>query len=92
MKRIIGSKVYDTEKAELVLNFRRMKKVTTIIGIYERWVDCELYKTKKGAWFEVIGTDTRNPELNVISGDQAKKIIKVDPDKYTELYDDVEEA
>lgn len=86
MKEIIDGKLYDTEKAELVVRFRRKVKAKNIFGEFDTWAESELYKTKKGAWFEVIGTNMSTPNLNVISEDRAKEIITVNPDKYIELY------
>lgn len=92
MKKIIDNKLYDTEKAELVFSFKRKVTKTSLIGKYTDWVDAELYKTKKGAWFEVIGEGRPECQLNSITDERAKEIIQIDPVKYQELYDDVEEA
>lgn len=94
MKKIIDGKLYDTTKSELVVRFRRWVTLTNPFrGEYEDWVECELYRTRKGHWFEVEGTDTRNPQMNAITPERAKSIIKVDPDKFCEMYpDEVEEA
>jgi len=93
MKSIIKGKLYDTEKAELITKFTRKLEVTSLLGTYKKWCDCELYKTKKGAWFEVEGLDLASTNLNVISEERAKDILsKANPDMYMELYDDVEEA
>jgi hypothetical protein len=95
MKAIIDGKLYDTDKAELITLFKRyVKPRSLLIEEFQEWVMCELYKTPKGAWFEIVGTDTRNPTLNVIPLEQAKIIIKIaDIDKFLELFpDEVEEA
>jgi hypothetical protein len=86
MKKIIDGKLYDTEKAELIVLFRRKVRVKNILGEFDSWASSELYKTKNGVWFEVIGTNMDTQKLSSISEDKAKEIIMLNPDKFVELY------
>lgn len=92
MKKIINNKLYDTSKAELVLEYWKVQRVQSLIGRFDKNVECELYKTSKGAWFGIVGADMNNPLWVVMTEEEAKETIKIDPDKYQELYKDVEEA
>lgn len=89
MKQIIDGKLYDTEKANLILEFRRRNLFALLVNdVSNYWLDGELYQTNKGSWFEVVAD-----RMNVLTEDEVKELIKqVDPDKYIELYDDIEEA
>jgi len=61
-----------------------------LLGTYMGSAPGELYKTKKGAWFEIIGRNMSGTQFNVISEKKAKSIIgHADPDLYLEMYDDV---
>lgn len=94
MKKIIDGKVYDTEKAEKITGFRRRRETSLLSGWYSR-VGAELYKTKKGNWFELVGTDPADAkiELNALSENKAKEIISIaDPDLYLTMFSDVEDA
>lgn len=93
MKKIINGKLYDTEKADLILKFRKKVNIKSLFGDIYTWANSELYKTKNDAWFEVVGVNFENPEINSITTEQAKEIIITDPDKFCELYpNEVEDA
>lgn len=93
-KAIINNKMYDTEKAESVVSFRRRVDMGPVIsGSQIHWTpmhDCTLYKTAKGSYFdhdEDTGTITPRDET------WAKDLIRrLYPDKYIELFGEVEEA
>jgi len=89
MKAIIDGKLYDSEKAELITGFSRWKSVNNLmLGEYDTWIDCELYRTEKGNWFELEGTDLRSTRLNALTEERAKEILQTNPEKYQELYPD----
>lgn len=94
MKRIVDGKLYDTEKAELVVSFSSKRKVSTIFGTLDRWVECGLYKTTKGNWFSVTGLDVSGTMLEPLSENEAMWVIQtVEPAMYMNLFPDkVEEA
>ena len=93
MREIINNKIYDTERAEKIVEFRRKIPVTTLFGEdSEMWVDCELYKTKKGSWFEVVGVNVRGTFIKAIWEEGAKERMRFHPDIYQEHFNDTEEA
>ncbi len=93
MKKIINGKIYDTDKAEKVLSFNRRVTATSFFGgEYETWVSSEIYKTKKGTWFEIVGVETQNPQWNPLTEERAKEVLAVCPDTYQEYFGELEEA
>ncbi|WP_415347979.1 hypothetical protein [Clostridium perfringens] len=52
MQFIIGDKLFDTKKAELVCEFK------TIRHFGGRWIESTLYKTKKNNWF-IVDDDSK---------------------------------
>ncbi|HAT4314145.1 Uncharacterised protein [Clostridium perfringens] len=52
MRFIIGDKVFDTNKAEVVCKFK------TIKHFGGRWIEETLYKTKKNNWF-IVDEDSK---------------------------------
>ena len=97
MKKIIDNKLYDTEKAEKIFNFRQQRK-TGNFGDYNfySWFNVEVYKTKKNNYFfyGYIKDILDNKEfLEVVSEENVKDVMKeLDPDKYIILFGDIEEA
>jgi len=93
MKQIIAGKLYDSEKAELVLEFSRPIEMSNMFGTYTDLGAGQLYQTKKGAWFEIIGQGTNGEQFNVITEKKAKELIGItDPDLYLKIFDGVQEA
>lgn len=94
MKAILDGKLYDTEKAEAVIEFsRRVDKGPVAWNGKLHWTPIHnftLYKTQKGAYFEY---DQDDKTLGVASEEDARRIVrKLDPDKYMEMFGEVEEA
>jgi hypothetical protein len=91
MKAIIDDKLYDTEKAELILEFSRSFDAVDIFGRdCKGWKNMELYRTKKGNYIEV---DLRSKKIELTSEYCAKELLrKINPDKYIELFGEVEEG
>ena len=97
MKKIIDNKLYDTEKAEKIFNFRQRRKTGDFgnFNIYSLF-DVEVYKTKKNNYFlhgYIKDTLANKPFIEKVSEEEVKKIIKeLNADKYIELFGEVEEA
>ena len=97
MKKIIDNKLYDTEKAEKIFNFRQQRK-TSKFGDYNfySWFNVEVYKTKKNNYFfyGYIKDGLDHKEfLEAVSEENVKDIMKeLDPDKYIKLFGEIEEA
>lgn len=97
MKKIIDNKLYDTEKAEKIFNFRQRRK-TGNFGDYNfySWFDVDIYKTKKNNYFlhgYIKDALDNKPFIEKVSEKEVKKIIKeLNADKYIELFGEVEEA
>lgn len=89
LKKIINNKLYDTEKADLIIEYTTPIESRLLKGLYSRY-DAKLYKTKKGSWFRVVNTVT--PKLEAVNEKEAKEIVKLDPDLYIKLFGEVEEA
>lgn len=94
MKKIIEKRLYDTEKSEEIFSFVRKVKGEDILWWPGHcWVerhDITIYKTKNDTYFECdINADT----ITIIPEEQAMKTIeKLDPDRYIELFGEVEEG
>lgn len=94
MKTIINNKLYDTETADLMFEFRRKVKGQTVLWnpdyCYVDRHDIEMYKTKKGSYFEY---DKTSGMISVSSEERVKTILQtINPDKYIEVFGNVEEA
>lgn len=94
MKAIVDGKLYNTETAERILGFRRRYNGADISWMpgycFANWHDIDLYKTKKGAYFE---HDKRDDRITPVTEEEAKIILqKVDTDKYIEIFGEVIEA
>lgn len=77
MKKIIDGLLYDTDKAELIFQEDKFRKR----NLY--------FKTEKGNYFVVYS----GKEIRPISEEEFKEILgEADPDKYIELFDNVDNA
>ena len=103
MKAIILNKIYDTDKAELIFSYIKNDQKNTILGPnlkFNFWRDVDIYKTNKGNYFEHIhkgDTDGKSQyleeKIELVSENTVKHIImKLNPDKYIELYGEIEEG
>ena len=90
MKAIIDNKLYDTDTAEFLFEFLRENQYRYFqLTYYTEKLNIKIYKTKKGAYFEV----ENDKKINLITERCFKKILMdLNPDKYIELFEDVEEA
>ena len=94
MKAIIDNKLYDTEKAEKVFSFIRKKQGAENIFrpgyVFIDKCNCVFYRTAKGAYFEA---DKTREEISLVGKDEVKRVIrKLSPDRYIELFGEVEEG
>lgn len=103
MKAIINNKIYDTETAELIKTYYKHYELTgkNIFGYtstFKKIREIELYKTKKGNWFEVMkkieGVTNSTIELEVVSELEVKETFKDlgDAVNYMKYFDKLEEA
>ena len=100
MKVILNNKLYDTDKASILFEFRKKCKGDDCWFkpgyAFYYWTDVQIYKTTKGNYF--LHYDKTNEYLEFIeetNENEVKRIIKkLNPDKYLELFGkiDIEEA
>ncbi|HAT4309077.1 TPA: hypothetical protein I9080_002921 [Clostridium perfringens] len=64
MKFIIGDKLFDTQKAEIVCEFETKRSYS--------WVDATLYKTKKNNWF-IVDEDLK---CSSITESKARELLR----------------
>ncbi len=93
-KAIIDGKLYDTEKAEKIDSYRKRVDMGPILsGSYVHWTPMhriDIYKTAKGNYFE---HDVDGDTITTTDEARVRAIIqKLYPDKYIELFGEVEEA
>lgn len=75
MKFIVNDKIYDTDKAEKVLDYRRRFPLT-LTPQFCIWRDMELYRTAKGNWFSVKHEDYGKLTCIANTAEEAKEIFK----------------
>lgn len=93
-KAIINGKLYDTEKAEKIESYRRRVDEGPVLpGSEVHYIPFHtivIYKTAKGNYFE---HDENNNHITTTDEAGVKEIIrKLYPDRYIELFGEVEEA
>lgn len=92
MKQIIDNKIYDTEKATKIFDFRRKCKGDKVLFYsnlyFWYWTDVQIYKTKKENYFlHYDASDGYKEFIEAITEEEAKELIKkLNPDKYLELF------
>lgn len=100
MKKIINNKIYDTETADLIFEYRHSFAVQSVIlpkgyGFTE-WEKAYIFKTKKGNYFKYFKYDDdysyRDRErIEETTIEEVKSIIsQMDVDKYIELFGSIE--
>ncbi|HAT4343477.1 TPA: hypothetical protein I9085_002447 [Clostridium perfringens] len=70
MQFIIGDKLFDTEKAEIVCKFKEARPLWWNKSI-STWEDATLYKTNKGNWFSVC-----KEKCTSLNNEQVKHLLK----------------
>lgn len=102
MRYILNNKIYDTEKSEEIMRYEKsIEHKGMFINTYPKY-EHTLYKTAKGHFFVHIGkylgrTDISYDDkdyIELLPEDTVKEILcKLNLiDKYTELFDDLEEG
>lgn len=104
MKQIINNKIYDTETADMIYEYRHSFSVSNPLlpkgyGFTE-WENAYIYKTKKGNYFRYFKYDDdynyRDRErIEETTIEEVKETIsKLNPDEYIKLFGkiDLEEA
>lgn len=93
MKKIINGKIYDTEKAEVIFSFRRKYQDPIVWKpgyVFNTWEDAQYLKTQKGIFLFYCA---RREDLKVVEEKEVKDVIeKLDPDRFMELYGELEEG
>lgn len=97
MKAIIGNKLYDTEKAELIYDYLKNEPQPCFWNNklpINYWRAVDIYKTSKGQYFLHIHTkDNLKERIELIEECDVKNIIqKLNPDQYIEIFGEVEEG
>ena len=98
MKFIINGMKYDTEKMEKISNVKKWYETTNFLlrqvcgnDIGSEYI-CELWKSSKGNWLLTHEQDysTRG---EAIEEEEAKKLLmKHNPDKFEELFEEIPDA
>lgn len=95
MRFIKNNKIYDTDKAELILTFYKqweMKEYESDI-MYSPWREASLYKTAKGAYFLTCTDSYGYSHIDIIDENTAKEyLMKHNYEKYAEMFGELEEA
>lgn len=93
MKFIVNNKIYDTDKAEKVLNYRRRFPNKLFPQISEMY-DMELYRTAKGNWFSLKSEDYGKVTCIAHTVEEVKEIFKKcnRDELYAQYFGDLEEA
>lgn len=96
-KYIINDKIYDTEKAENVFEYKRKENGAEMLfrpGYY--WIEqheCKLYRTNNGNWFEVSEYNGRS-KAHITTISDVKQIFKHlnEVELYNKYFEELEEA
>lgn len=99
---LLNNKVYDTDKAEEIIKYRKTVKHNGLVfDTYPQYIHT-LYKTQKDNFFVHIGEYVGNPDISygdkdyieLLSTDEVKEILnhlnKIEI--YEKIFDDLEEG
>ena len=97
MKAIIKNKMYDTEKAIFIFNYLRKETKPCFWNnnlVYKYYRKVDMYKTNKEQYFlHIHAKEDLKERIELITKYEAKDIIsRLDPEKYIELFGEVEEG
>lgn len=100
MKKIIDNKIYDTEKAVKIYEFRKKRKGNECIlwpgRYFFYWTETQIYKTSRDNYFlHFDEAEGHKEEIEPITETEVKELIKeLNSEKYIELFGmiDLEEA
>ncbi len=101
MKYLINNKVYDTEKSQEIIKYiKPIEHKGLFVTTYPRYRHT-LYKTQKGQFFVHVGecltqdiAYSHKNYIELLSDEDVKDILNQlnDIEKYTELFNDLEEG
>ncbi len=97
MRFIINGMKYDTDKMEKIANVKKWYATSNMIlreicGDVGEVFTCELWKSSKGNWLLTHEQDYTSIG-EAIEKEEAKKLLmKYDPDKYEELFEEIPDA
>lgn len=93
MKFIVNDKIYDTDKAEKVLDYRRSFPCEPLPQ-FDITCRMELYRTSKGNWFSVAHGGFGEMACIVNCENEVKAILQArnETDLYARYFDELEEA
>ncbi|MCI1944050.1 hypothetical protein [Clostridium luticellarii] len=95
MRFIIDSKVYDTEKSERIIKYKKEYPLEGPLGlIIEPKYDTILYRTRRGNWFSVAIKSFDKKVAYKESNDTVKKLFKSlnEVELYNKYFGTLEEA
>lgn len=73
----LNGKVYDTETAEKIIDYKRREEVNSIFGgTISIMRDTTLYKTNRGNWFYVMKFDYNKTEAYAVDEEEVKKLLQ----------------
>lgn len=90
MKFIVENKVFDTEKAEVICEFKERKQLIWNKS-FSTWEYVTLYRTNKGNWFSVIERLKECTQLNNIQVEELLKGLD-EVELYEKYFEKLEEA
>lgn len=93
MKFIVNGKIYDTDKAEKVLDYKRSFQNGRLPQL-SIMCNTELFRTSKGNWFSVVHGDLEEMTCIVNCENEVKAIFESinEIDLYARYFGDLEEA
>lgn len=93
MKFIVNDKIYDTDKAEKVLDYRRRFPLE-LFPQFSTMHDAELYRTAKGNWFSIKHEDFDGKTCIPETDEEVKRVLKccTNIDLYAKYFGELEEA
>lgn len=101
MRKIINGKLYDTENATKVLDYKTKIEHISLFGNTYPYHKATIFKTKKGTYLKYVGEPEQNnihyndyQSLEIISEDDVKELLLEinDVDTYIKEFGEVEEG
>lgn len=92
MRFIINNKIYNTEKATLLCEFKKQYESKTPFGTLYPYRDTQLYLTAKGAYFLVYKYDYKHYARTIDEAEAKDYLMLHNYDKYAEMFGALEEA
>lgn len=94
---IINAKKYDTDKMEMIADVKKWYEIEgALSAIFRkemgRVYDCHLWKSQKGNWLLTHDTDYKTVGEAIPESEAKDLLMKYNPDKYEELFEEIPEA